>query len=190
MEAELVKTIKNHIKLKTYNKTVITQLGTCVVIINYKDNKKKCEFFVVPWNGQALLGMPDTAALNIIIVNIDSIETACTQKENCNINMNDAKTLNTKQETHGAKENCTNTHEDFKNANNINGSNNNSNTNTLTNYFLSSPNIEVDKRKSIELTQNICKVFDHVLMALCPLKAHFCCSSSLIASPIKHHQDV
>ena len=34
-----------------------------MVIINYKDNKKKCEFFVVPRNGQALLGMPDTAAL-------------------------------------------------------------------------------------------------------------------------------
>ena len=61
--AELPKTIKNHIKLKMYNKTVIAQLGTCVVIINYKDNKKKCEFFVVPRNGQALLGMPDTVAL-------------------------------------------------------------------------------------------------------------------------------
>ena len=34
-EAELKKTIKGHIKLKTYNKTVITQLGTCVVIINF-----------------------------------------------------------------------------------------------------------------------------------------------------------
>ena len=50
-------------------------------IINYKDNKKKCEFFVVPGNGQALLGMPDTAALNIINVNIDSIEVASVQNE-------------------------------------------------------------------------------------------------------------
>ena len=58
-----------------------------MVIINYKDNKKKCEFFVVPGNGQALLGMPDTAALNIINVNIDSIEAASMQKENYNTNV-------------------------------------------------------------------------------------------------------
>ena len=90
-ETELAKTIKNHIKLKMYNKTVIAQLGTCAVIINYKDNKKKCEFFVVPKNGQMLLGMPDTAALNIINANIDSIEAASTQKENCNTNISYAK---------------------------------------------------------------------------------------------------
>ena len=42
-EAELKKTIKRHIKLKT-NKTVIMQLGTCMVTIYYKNNKKKCEF--------------------------------------------------------------------------------------------------------------------------------------------------
>ena len=66
---------------------VITQLGTCAVIIDYKDNKKKCEFFVVPGNGQVLLGMPDTAALNIINVNINSIEAASMQKENCNTNI-------------------------------------------------------------------------------------------------------
>ena len=83
-EAELAKSIKNHIKLKTYNKKVIAQLGTCIIIINYKDNKKKCEFFVVPRNDQVLLGMPGTAALNIITVNIDSIETACMQKEKSN----------------------------------------------------------------------------------------------------------
>ena len=66
-EAELTKTIKNHIKLKTYHKTYITQLGTSVVIINYKNNKNKHEFFVVPGNGKVLLGMPDTAALHIIM---------------------------------------------------------------------------------------------------------------------------
>ena len=38
------KTIKGHIKLKTYNKTVITQLGTCAVTINFKDIKKRCVF--------------------------------------------------------------------------------------------------------------------------------------------------
>ena len=90
-EAEHAKTIKNHIKLKMYNKTVITQLGTCVVIIKYKDHKKKCEFFVVTGNGQVLLGMLDTAALNIINVNIDSIDTASMQNKNCNTNISDTK---------------------------------------------------------------------------------------------------
>ena len=47
-----------------------------MIIIDYKDNKKKCEFFVVPRNGQVLLGMLDTAAHNRINVNIDSLEAA------------------------------------------------------------------------------------------------------------------
>ena len=91
--------------------------------------------------------MPDTAALNIINVNIDSIEAEGTQKENCNTNISDAQTSNVKQETHGAKENCLNTDEDLENINNANGLDSNTNTNTLTNNFLSSPNIEIDKRK-------------------------------------------
>ena len=113
-ESQLVKTIKNNIKLKIYNQTYINQLGMCMVIISYKNNRRKCEFFVVPGNGQALLGMPDTAALNIINVNIDFIEAEGTQKENCNTNISDAKTSNVKQETHGAKESCANTDEGLK----------------------------------------------------------------------------
>ena len=136
------------------NKTVITQLGTCTVIIDYKDNKKKCELFVVPRNGQVLLGMPDIGTLNIINVNIDSIEAASMWKENCNIHISDAKKPNTKQETHGAKESCINMDEDLKNWQQCKQTDNNSSTNILTNYFLSCPNIQVDKRKSIELTQN------------------------------------
>ena len=44
-EVEIKKTIKGHIKLKTYNKTVITQLDTCMVTINFKDIKKRLHFF-------------------------------------------------------------------------------------------------------------------------------------------------
>ena len=116
--------------MKKYNKTFITQLGTCTVIISYKNNRKKCEFFVVPGNGQALLGMPDTAALNIINVNIDSIEAEGTQRENCNTNISDAKASNAKQETRGAKESCANTDEGLNNTNNINGCASNTDTNT------------------------------------------------------------
>ena len=52
---------------------MITQLGMCIVVIEHKNNKKKCTFFVVPGNGQALLGIPDTDTLNIIKINIHSI---------------------------------------------------------------------------------------------------------------------
>ena len=52
----------------------IEQLGTCMVTIKFKNLNKQCLFFVVPGNSQALLGMPDTAALNIINLNIDSIK--------------------------------------------------------------------------------------------------------------------
>ena len=146
-EAKCKKTIKRHIKLKTYNKTVITQLVTCVVTIDFKDNKKRYEFFVVPRNGQVLLGMPDTAALKIININIDAIQAV---KEECNTNIGDAKESNTKQEVHVVEESCTNMNADLKIDNNAN-SYNYINVNTLTNYFLSSSNVEADKRKSIKL---------------------------------------
>ena len=40
------------------------------------------------------------------------------------------------------------------------------NTNTLTNYFLSSPSIEIDTRKSAELTQKIYNVFGNVFNSI------------------------
>ena len=46
-EDELRKTIKGHIKLRTYNKTVTTQLGTCAVMINFKNIKNRCVFFLL-----------------------------------------------------------------------------------------------------------------------------------------------
>ena len=39
--SQLAETIKRY-KLKTYNKTFITQLGTCTVTIEHKNNRKKC----------------------------------------------------------------------------------------------------------------------------------------------------
>ena len=52
---------------------------------------------------------------------------------------------NAKHETHGAGKYCTNTGDGLKNANNGNGSAGNTNPNTLTNYFLSSLNLENTK---------------------------------------------
>ena len=70
---QLAPTKNKYVILKTYNKTTVTQLGICTILIEHKYNKKKCRFFVVPGNGQVLLGMPDTDALNIINMNIHSI---------------------------------------------------------------------------------------------------------------------
>ena len=50
-EEQLQKSIKSHIRLRTYNKTNIAQLGMCVVVIKFKNIKKRCVFFVVPGNG-------------------------------------------------------------------------------------------------------------------------------------------
>ena len=156
-----------------------------MVIVDYKDNIKKCEFFIVPKNGQLLLGMPHTAALNIISINIDSIEAGSTQKENSNTNIGDIKKPSIRQETH-VKEICTNMDELLKITSNTNRSNNSTSINTLTNNFLSSPNMEIEKGKSIELMRNTqCLIMS--LRALGGLKVHFHCSSSLIASPIMCH---
>ena len=94
---QLKRSIKRNIKLKTYNGMQIEQLDMCTVTINFKNLKKQCMFFGVPGNDQALLGMPDTAVLNIINLNIDSI-----QKEigNCKANRG--------QEMHAVTEDCTN----------------------------------------------------------------------------------
>ena len=55
-------------------------LETYAVTTEYKNNKRKCKFFVVLGNGQVLLGMPATAALKILNINIDSLDAEDTQK--------------------------------------------------------------------------------------------------------------
>ena len=74
MVEQLKRSIKNHIRLYTYNSTSIMQLGTCAVFIKFRNIRKCCVFFVVPGNGQAIIGMPDATFLDIIKVNIDSIQ--------------------------------------------------------------------------------------------------------------------
>ena len=44
-EEQLKGSIKSNIKLKTYNGTHITQLGTCAVIIKFKNLKKKNDVY-------------------------------------------------------------------------------------------------------------------------------------------------
>ena len=73
-------------------------------------------FFVVPGNSQVLLGMPDTAALKIININVDSIQAV---KEECNTNISNAKESNTTQKAHVVEKSCTNMDADSKVDNNV-----------------------------------------------------------------------
>ena len=68
-------------------------------MIEHKNNRKKCQLFVDPGNGQAILGMPDTDALQMININIDSIDAEDVGNSEWYINTSTAKKSNTKQET-------------------------------------------------------------------------------------------
>ena len=83
----------------------------------------------------------------MININVDSLEAEDTQRDNCNTNRDDAKISNAKQEIHGTGNYCTITDGIFKNTNNNRGSADNTNANTLTNYFLSCPNLRLKKEK-------------------------------------------
>ena len=76
----------------------IMQLGMCTVQIKFINITKQFTFFVVPGNGQALLVMPDTMALNLIKLNIDSIQTIAAECK-----------TNNEQEIHTSIKACTNT---------------------------------------------------------------------------------
>ena len=96
---QLVATKYHNILLK-HNKTTITQLGTCAVELEHKNNKKKCRFFIVPRNGQASLGMSNIDMLNIIKINIHSIGSEQTGgSDNCCANMHTVQRDDPKQLT-------------------------------------------------------------------------------------------
>ena len=131
------------------------QLGTCMVQIKFKNIMKRCTFFVVPGNGQVLLGMPDTTALNLINLNIDSIQTLATECK-----------TNEEQETHTGIDNCTYTSttrgEGPKNNNASVDSKQETNIHSHPgdkyieiNYFHSSNNVDADKRSSVAMMQRI-----------------------------------
>ena len=49
---QLKGSIKSNIKLKTYNSTYITQVGTCAVTIEFKNSKKALCVLVSSWKWQ------------------------------------------------------------------------------------------------------------------------------------------
>ena len=86
-------------------------------------------------------------------------------EEEYNTNIGDAKEPNIKQDVHVVERICTNMDADLKINNNANGYSY-TNVNTLTNYFLSLPNIMADKRKNSELTQRVHNIFNNVFNAI------------------------
>ena len=107
-----------------------------MLVIKFKNIKKRCVFFVVPGNGQVLLGMLDIAALKLINIHIDSIQAEMAEYK-----------TNTEQEMHTMEEGCTNMDTDSKTKQGANGQNGQNNAKKPINYFFSSSNVDADKRK-------------------------------------------
>ena len=154
-------TKNGNILLKLYNKTTITKLGTCTVEVEHKNNRKKCECFVVPRNRQALLDMPCIDAINIMKININAIGSQQTRGSNkCCANMHTVQAVEPKQETVRA-EKC------YTNMDSISKSNNKAeqmvkSNSYKTEYFLSGPSYESDKKRITKTTQKIHKDFEDV----------------------------
>ena len=154
-DGQMKRSVKGNIRLKMYNGTHIMQLGMCAVQIKFKNIKKRCVFFVVPGNGQVLLGMSDTVALNLINLNIDSIQVitakcktnkeqeACTSIEGCT-------NKNTTWD-----EGCKNNSTSADNKQDTNGHSHPCDKHISINYFHSLNNIDADKRSSIAMTQSM-----------------------------------
>ena len=102
---------------------------------------------------QALLGMPDKVALNIIKLNIDSI-----QKE-----IRECKT-NRGQEMHADTEDSTN--KDAHSTAIQDGNDQQHQANKLTNYFYSSNNTDEDKSKNTTMTQSIHEMYGKVFNSI------------------------
>ena len=105
----------------------------------------------MPGNSQTLLGMPDTAALNIINLNIASIQA---EIASCKTNR--------EQEMYAVAEGCTNTDAGAINKQDTNSQNVQNNSHNSINYFFSSSNIMADKRQSLRMTQGIHNRFGNI----------------------------
>ena len=120
--------------------------------------------------------MPDIDALQIININIYSIDAEDAGINEQNINTSATQEANTKQETHGAAKCCANTDSISNSTNNSTKSMVDTNAykqNKPTKYFLSGPGYDTDKKKSAELTQQIHKEFNNVFNGIGCFKGTF-----------------
>ena len=137
---------------------------------NSKILKRNVCFFVVPGNSQALLGIPDMAVLNIINLNIDSI-----QKE-----IREYKT-NRGQETYADTEDCTNKAAYSTAKQDGNGQQHQAN--KLINYFYSSNNTDTDKSKTNAMTQRIHEMYGEVFNGIGCFEGTFSLQLKLDSKP-------
>ena len=77
---DLPRTVDPHTKLYPYNNMEIKQLGVCELLIEYKTNRKICEFFVVDFP-TAMLGIHDSGSLRLITVHFDCIDAETSHTE-------------------------------------------------------------------------------------------------------------
>ena len=120
--------------------------------------------------------MPDTAALNIINLNIDSIQAEIMSGK-----------TNRGQETHTIAEGCTNRNTAGIIKQDANGQNGQNQSDKSINYFYSSENTDADRRKSDIMTQKSIIHLAMFLMVLGASKAHSHYSLNPTASHTKCH---
>ena len=65
---------------KLYNNTEIKQLDVCELLVEYKTNRKICEFYVIDFS-TAILGIHDSESLRLITVHFDTIDAETSQIE-------------------------------------------------------------------------------------------------------------
>ena len=142
-QEQLKRSVKGNIKLKMYNGMHIMQLGTCMVHVKFKNVRK------------VLVGMPDMMGLNIINLNIDSIQAVTLE---CKTNREQETQASIKDCTNmstSADKACKNNNAGVINKQNTNGQNDPSDQHMSINYFYSSNNVDADKRSSIAMMQSI-----------------------------------
>ena len=77
---DLAKRVDPHTKLYAYNNTEVKQLGVCELLVEYKTNRKICEFYVVDFP-TAILGIHDSESLKLTTIHFDSIVAEMSQPE-------------------------------------------------------------------------------------------------------------
>ena len=75
---DLARTVDHHTKLYTYNDTEIKQLGVCELLVEYGQNRKICEFYVVDFP-TTILGIHDSESLKLLTVHFNAVETEMSQ---------------------------------------------------------------------------------------------------------------
>ena len=75
---DLARTVDHYTKLYAYNDTEIKQLGVCELLVEYGQNRKICEFYVVDFP-TVILGIHDSESLKLLTVHFNAVETEMSQ---------------------------------------------------------------------------------------------------------------